>query len=132
MAPDEVVLLRAPSPAGLRVASLVLQATGIVHRIAAVEGEHQLLVPEALVPRATRQLELYALENQPRPAVEPIELPFHAHSIAGGILLGFFGMLVAIPLAACAKILFKEFVVPRYEAWTRGRAKDFLPLDPED
>lgn len=50
-------------------------------------------------------------------------------SIGGGILLGFFGLLVAIPLAACAKILFKELVLPRYKAWTSGRAQDFLPLD---
>jgi len=53
-------------------------------------------------------------------------------SIGGGILLGFFGLLVAIPLAACAKILFKELVLPRYEAWTHGQAQDFLPLDRGD
>lgn len=53
-------------------------------------------------------------------------------SIGGGILLGFFGLLVAIPLAACAKILFKELVLPRYEAWARGQAADFLPLDRGD
>ncbi|MCP3914293.1 MAG: AI-2E family transporter [bacterium] len=34
-------------------------------------------------------------------------------SIAGGILLGIFGLLVAIPLAACTRILFKEVVWPR-------------------
>ena len=49
-------------------------------------------------------------------------------SIGGGILFGFFGLLVAIPLAACAKILVKELVLPRYRAWTRGQAQDFLPL----
>lgn len=50
-------------------------------------------------------------------------------SIAGGILLGFFGLLVAIPLAACAKILFNEVLWPRIQAWLRGQAKDPIPLD---
>jgi predicted PurR-regulated permease PerM len=50
-------------------------------------------------------------------------------SIAGGMLLGFFGLLVAIPLAACAKILFDQIFWPRFKAWTQGREKDFLPVD---
>ena len=50
-------------------------------------------------------------------------------SIAGGILLGFFGLLVAIPLAACTKILFDEVFWPRVQAWLRGHAKDPIPLD---
>ncbi len=50
-------------------------------------------------------------------------------SIAGGILLGFFGLLVAIPLAACTKILFHEVFWPRVQAWLRGHAKDPIPLD---
>ena len=50
-------------------------------------------------------------------------------SIAGGILLGFFGLLVAIPLAACAKILFNEILWPRIRAWLRGHVEDPIPLD---
>lgn len=50
-------------------------------------------------------------------------------SIAGGLLLGFFGMLVAIPLAACAKILFDQIFWPRFKAWAAGTEKDFLPVD---
>jgi len=50
-------------------------------------------------------------------------------SIAGGVLLGFFGLLVAIPLAACAKILFDQLFWPRFKAWTQGAEKDFLPVD---
>ena len=50
-------------------------------------------------------------------------------SIAGGMLLGFFGLLVAIPLAACAKILFDQVFWPRFKAWTQGAEKDFLPVD---
>ena len=50
-------------------------------------------------------------------------------SIAGGTLLGFFGLLVAIPLAACVKILATEVFWPRFQAWTEGRRRDFLPID---
>lgn len=53
-------------------------------------------------------------------------------SIAGGILMGFFGLLVAIPIAACAKILLKEVFYPRLKAWTRGQREDFLPVDRGD
>lgn len=52
-----------------------------------------------------------------------------AASIAGGALLGLFGLLVAIPLAACVRILFVELLVPRYREWTKGERRDFLPLD---
>jgi predicted PurR-regulated permease PerM len=50
-------------------------------------------------------------------------------SIAGGVLMGFFGLLVAIPIAACVKILLTEVFWPRFEAWTEGRRRDFLPID---
>lgn len=49
-------------------------------------------------------------------------------SIAGGTLAGFYGVLVAIPVAACAKILIRELLVPRVRDWVEGRAKDFLPI----
>jgi len=50
-------------------------------------------------------------------------------SIAGGALMGFFGLLVAIPLAACVKILATEVFWPRFHAWTEGKRRDFLPID---
>ena len=50
-------------------------------------------------------------------------------SLAGGVLMGFFGLLVAIPLAACVKILWKEIFWPRIVAWTEGRVRDPLPID---
>lgn len=50
-------------------------------------------------------------------------------SIAGGTLMGFFGLLIAIPLAACVKILLTEVFWPRFRAWTEGRRRDFLPID---
>jgi predicted PurR-regulated permease PerM len=55
-------------------------------------------------------------------------------SIAGGLLLGVYGLLIAIPLAACIKILILEVLLPRYRAWARGETADPLPLaaSPED
>ena len=38
-------------------------------------------------------------------------------------------MLLAIPLAACAKILFVEVLLPNIRAWARGEAADPLPID---
>jgi len=51
-------------------------------------------------------------------------------TIAGGALLGVFGMLLAIPIAACLKILILDVYWPRFEAWTEGRAVDPFPLGP--
>ncbi len=53
-------------------------------------------------------------------------------SIAGGTLAGFYGLLLAIPAAACIKILLKEIFMPRFEAWAKGKEKDFLPISAED
>lgn len=50
-------------------------------------------------------------------------------SIAGGVLAGVYGLLIAIPVAACAKILFLEVVMPRIKAWAAGKAEDFLPIE---
>ncbi|MEQ8317533.1 MAG: AI-2E family transporter [Phycisphaerales bacterium] len=49
-------------------------------------------------------------------------------SLAGGILAGIYGLLLAIPVAACVKILLREVFWPRFNAWLRGEEKDFLPL----
>jgi predicted PurR-regulated permease PerM len=49
-------------------------------------------------------------------------------SIAGGVLAGFYGLLLAIPVAACVKILLKEVFWPRFRAWAEGRERDFLPI----
>ncbi len=50
-------------------------------------------------------------------------------SLAGGALFGIFGMLIAIPLAACAKILIQEIFWPKFKDWAEGRASDPLPID---
>lgn len=53
-------------------------------------------------------------------------------TLAGGVLFGVFGVLIAIPLAACLKILIREVFWPRFKAWAEGREVDFLPIgDPQ-
>ena len=49
-------------------------------------------------------------------------------SLAGGTLAGVYGLLLAIPVAACGKIIVKELVWPRVRAWAEGRTRDPLPL----
>lgn len=49
-------------------------------------------------------------------------------SLAGGALFGVFGLLIAIPIAACLKIVIEELVWPRFKAWAEGSAEDFLPI----
>ncbi len=51
--------------------------------------------------------------------------------LAGGSVGGLYGMLLAIPVFACAKILIKEVLMPRVKAWTRGEASDPLPIEEE-
>ena len=47
--------------------------------------------------------------------------------LAGGTLAGLYGMLLAVPVAACVKILLRELLMPRIRAWADGRARDPLP-----
>lgn len=49
--------------------------------------------------------------------------------LAGGSVLGIYGMLLAIPAIACGKILFLEVLMPRVRAWVRGETRDPLPID---
>ncbi len=51
--------------------------------------------------------------------------------LAGGSIAGVYGMLLAIPFAACAKILLREVALPRARAWAAGAVPDPLPLDDE-
>jgi len=41
--------------------------------------------------------------------------------LIGGAVGGFLGLLLAIPVAACVKILFQELILPRWEAWAARR-----------
>lgn len=49
--------------------------------------------------------------------------------LAGGVVAGVYGMILAIPAAACIKILTTDVLVPRVKEWARGEARDFIPLD---
>ena len=48
--------------------------------------------------------------------------------IAGGSLAGLYGMLLAIPFAACLRIVIVEVLWPQITAWLRGERSDPLPL----
>ncbi len=48
--------------------------------------------------------------------------------LAGGSIMGVYGMLLAIPVTACLKILLTDVLLPRIRAWTRGEAEDPLPM----
>lgn len=49
-------------------------------------------------------------------------------SMAGGAIAGVYGLLLAIPVAACIRILLKEVFWPRFRAWGKGQERDFLPI----
>lgn len=49
--------------------------------------------------------------------------------LAGGSVAGVYGMILAIPAAACGKIILKEVLLPRIRAWSRGEVSDPLPLE---
>ncbi|MCA9291153.1 MAG: AI-2E family transporter [Phycisphaerales bacterium] len=49
--------------------------------------------------------------------------------LAGGSILGVFGMLISIPIAACLKIVWMEILLPRIQRWTRGEVEDPLPIE---
>jgi predicted PurR-regulated permease PerM len=49
--------------------------------------------------------------------------------LAGGSVLGAYGMLLAVPVAACIKITLQEVVLPNILAWAHGEAKDPLPFE---
>lgn len=46
-------------------------------------------------------------------------------------IAGVYGVLVAIPAAACLKILIVEVFWPRYKQWAEGKAEDPLPISAE-
>lgn len=48
--------------------------------------------------------------------------------LAGGSLAGLYGMLLAIPVAACIRILITDVLAPKIQAWLHGEAADPLPI----
>jgi predicted PurR-regulated permease PerM len=51
--------------------------------------------------------------------------------LAGGVVGGVYGMILAIPVTACLKIIVTEVLLPKIRAWARGEAMDPLPLGRE-
>jgi len=51
--------------------------------------------------------------------------------LAGGAVMGVYGMLLAIPIAACIKILTTEMLILRITDWAQGKASDILPISEE-
>ena len=49
--------------------------------------------------------------------------------LAVGSVAGVYGMLLAIPIAACGKILATRILLPRITAWAQGHVSDPLPFD---
>jgi predicted PurR-regulated permease PerM len=52
--------------------------------------------------------------------------------LGAGALAGVYGVLIAIPIAACIKIFVADVIFPRYKAWVEGKADDPLPLGDRD
>jgi len=48
--------------------------------------------------------------------------------LAGGTVGGVYGMILAIPVAACLKIICTDVLLPKVRAWTQGEAEDPLPI----
>lgn len=48
--------------------------------------------------------------------------------LGGAAVAGIYGVLLAIPVAACLKILALEVFWPRYRKWVEGTARDPLPI----
>jgi len=53
-------------------------------------------------------------------------------SITGGVLAGFYGLLLAIPVAACLKVALTDVFWPRVVAWKEGQVPDPLPFAARD
>ncbi|MFT4593314.1 MAG: putative PurR-regulated permease PerM [Phycisphaerales bacterium] len=49
--------------------------------------------------------------------------------LAGGSVLGAYGMLLSVPVAACIKILIQERLLPKIHLWANGEADDPLPFN---
>jgi predicted PurR-regulated permease PerM len=90
----------------------------------------RVLVIPALVPFLSQILDDYILTPTIQGKATKLSMPMIvAAVVAGGSLGGLFGMLLAIPVAACARILITELLWPRIRSWLDGERKDPLPLD---
>lgn len=98
-----------------------------------VQGEWWWIVGAPLVLHFGQQmLDDYFLTPRIQGKTTNMDMPTILFaSIAGGTLAGFYGLLLAIPAAACIRILLKEVFWPRFRAWREGKAADFLPISKE-
>jgi len=88
-----------------------------------------VLVAPVLVYGIGQTLDDYVLTPAIQGDATDLDIPTVLFAtLAGGALFGFYGLLIAIPLAACLKILLIEVAWPRVRAWASGREKDVLPL----
>ncbi|MBL0922307.1 MAG: AI-2E family transporter [Phycisphaerales bacterium] len=59
-----------------------------------------------------------------------LSTPMVIVAVFGGASLGgIYGLLLAIPVAACLKIFVTEVAWPRYRQWVEGQARDPLPIE---
>ena len=138
-------LIGAPAPllvgAGISLLALVpyatLAALPVIMVLMALEGAGGtqgtwwwILVAPTVVYQLGQALDDYVLTPRIQGPSTDLSTPAILFaSFAGGLLAGFYGLLLAIPVAACARILFDEFVRPRLDAWARGERPDLLPLE---
>ena len=67
----------------------------------------------------------------PRASIAQAPVTILVAVLAGGSIMGIYGMLLGIPVAACLKILFNDVLLPKIRAWTSGEAADPLPIQRE-
>lgn len=83
----------------------------------------KILVIPAIVNSVAQSLEDYVLT----PLIQGNATQLHPVAImlaiiAGGSLAGLYGMILAVPVAACAKVLLSEVVGPRLRRWAEEAA----------
>ena len=92
----------------------------------------QILLFPTLVYTAVQLLESYVLTPTIAGKVTNLDpVTIVVAVLAGGSIMGIYGMLLAVPTAACLKILIREVVLPKVRAWTKGEAADPLPIGDE-
>ncbi|HMN41293.1 MAG TPA: AI-2E family transporter [Phycisphaerales bacterium] len=123
---------------GVPVATLLMWLGGVHGPIVAPElcsesgGLWWFLLAPIVIHVVANAMDDYALTPSIQGKHTELALPAIVFaSIAGGALAGIYGLLLAIPVAACLRILMKEVFWPRLQAWVRGEAKDVLPIGKE-
>ncbi len=123
---------------GIPIAMLLLWLQGVQgpifapHLFAGSGGLWWILLAPAAIHLIGHALDDYFLNPMIQGKHTDLAIPMIVFSsIAGGALAGVYGLLLAIPVAACVRILMKEIFWPRIQAWVRGEAKDFLPIGKE-